>query len=102
MAGKRGAVIGRTPTQPDIVDQDWMAYANCLEVDTQVFFPGKTGSTKEAKAICADCAVREECLEYALAFGDTHGIWGGTSERERRAIKRRRKAAAKAALRTAS
>ncbi len=40
----------------------------------------------EAKAICAGCAVRRECLDYAIAIREAHGIWGGLNECERRAL----------------
>jgi WhiB family transcriptional regulator, redox-sensing transcriptional regulator len=73
-------------------DLSWQDHANCLGLDSDLFFPDRGESTAEAKAICAACAVRDECLEYALASGQKFGIWGGTSERERRAIRRRRRA----------
>ena len=37
-----------------------------------------------AKSVCARCQVRKQCLSYALATGPVHGVWGGTSEDERR------------------
>ena len=43
-----------------------------------------------AKAICVRCPVRPECLEYALEIRETHGIWGGLNEMERRAVLRER------------
>jgi WhiB family redox-sensing transcriptional regulator len=39
-----------------------------------------------AKAICRECPVRRECLEHALSVGETHGIWGGLNEAERRGL----------------
>ena len=66
----------------------WMEQAKCLDADPEAFFPEKGGSTREAKRICAVCAVREDCLEYALANDERFGIWGGLSERERRRLKR--------------
>ena len=39
-----------------------------------------------AKAICDLCAVRGQCLKFALQRGEAHGIWGGTSEAERRVL----------------
>lgn len=66
----------------------WMEHAKCLDADPEAFFPEKGGSTREAKRICTSCAVREECLEYALANDERFGIWGGMSERERRRLKR--------------
>ena len=68
----------------------WQLAANCLGVDPDLFFPERGASTKEAKAVCQGCVVREDCLEYALANGEKFGIWGGLSERERRRIRRQR------------
>ncbi len=66
----------------------WATEAKCLNADPDVFFPEKGGSTREAKRICAECTVRDECLEYALEHDERFGIWGGMSERERRKLKR--------------
>ncbi|MGH3782999.1 MAG: WhiB family transcriptional regulator [Pseudonocardiaceae bacterium] len=68
--------------------QDWQERALCAQTDPEAFFPENGGSTREAKLICAGCEVRAECLEYALAFDERFGIWGGLSERERRRLKR--------------
>ncbi len=74
----------------DGLDQpEWQERALCAQTDPEAFFPEKGGSTREAKRICASCEVRAECLEYALAFDERFGIWGGLSERERRRLKRR-------------
>lgn len=60
----------------------------CAQTDPEAFFPEKGGSTKAAKTICGKCDVREQCLQYALDMDERFGIWGGLSERERRAIKK--------------
>jgi WhiB family redox-sensing transcriptional regulator len=65
----------------------WMTYANCAGVDVELFFPARGASTAEAKAVCRACAVRQECLEYALTNGEKFGIFGGMSERERRRLR---------------
>ena len=72
----------------DSGEQEWQEQALCAEADPEVFFPEKGGSTREAKRICKACAVRDECLEYALEHDERFGIWGGLSERERRRVKR--------------
>ena len=72
----------------DIAAQPWATDARCLQAEPETFFPEKGGSTREAKRICADCTVREECLQYALENDERFGIWGGLSERERRRLKR--------------
>ena len=75
-------------------ERDWQERALCAQVDGEMFFPEKGGSTREAKRVCQGCEVREECLEYALAHRIRWGIWGGLSERERRRLASERTAAA--------
>jgi WhiB family transcriptional regulator, redox-sensing transcriptional regulator len=76
------------PADPEA--KSWQDFANCLGVDPDLFFPERGASTKEAKAVCRGCTVRDDCLEYALANGEKFGIWGGLSERERRRLRRQR------------
>lgn len=67
--------------------QPWMQFAVCHETDPDLFFPeGYNASYAEARAICANCPVRIECLDYALSHGE-QGVWGGTSDRERQRIR---------------
>ena len=73
---------------------DWRHRAESLTEDPELFFPvGTTGpalaQVEEAKKVCRRCEVREECLRWALEAGQDHGVWGGMSEDERRAMKRR-------------
>ena len=67
----------------------WQADALCAQTDPEAFFPEKGGSTRDAKKVCAGCAVRVQCLDYALANDERFGIWGGLSERERRRLRKR-------------
>lgn len=72
---------------------NWRDKASCLGEDPDLFFPvGTTGPAAEqadwAKAICADCPVRDACLAWAVAHGEL-GIWGGTDEEARARIRRR-------------
>jgi len=46
----------------------------------------KLDRERRAKAICATCSVRRDCLDYALRIREPHGIWGGLSEVERRSL----------------
>lgn len=73
-------------------EEPWTEQANCVGVDQDLFFPERGETTREAKAICAGCEVRFECLEAALARGEKFGIWGGASERERRRMRKNRRA----------
>ncbi|HEY9376096.1 MAG TPA: WhiB family transcriptional regulator [Jiangellaceae bacterium] len=73
---------------------DWRHVAACRDEDPELFFPiGNTGPAllqiEEAKSVCRRCPVREECLQFALETGQDAGVWGGLSEDERRALKRR-------------
>jgi WhiB family redox-sensing transcriptional regulator len=69
---------------------DWQVMARCSEVDPEIFFPERGGSSKAARSVCAQCNVRSQCLEYALNNKEQFGIWGGTSERERRRLRKER------------
>jgi len=69
---------------------EWQGAARCAEVDPEIFFPERGGSSKAARAVCSGCSVRAQCLEYALNNKEQFGIWGGTSERERRRLRKER------------
>ncbi len=60
----------------------------CAETDPEAFF-ADDGVYTAAKRICSTCEWREPCLEYALHV-TVEGVWGGTSPRERQAIRRER------------
>ena len=84
-------------------DYTWRDQATCRDTDPELFFPiGNTGEASRllvrARAVCADCGVRKECLEFALTTNQDCGVWGGTSEEERRDIRRRNAAARRASL----
>ena len=76
---------------------DWRTRAACSSSDPELFFPvGKIETndaayrqTQLAKAVCERCNVSEICLQYALENNEEFGIWGGATEEERRALKRR-------------
>ena len=67
---------------------DWWSRAACQSVDPDLFFPiSASGRSLEqvtaAKAICAACPVRRECLAFALITGQAHGVWGSLTQEER-------------------
>ena len=74
---------------------DWRDHAACRDSDPELFFPIGTAcpallQQERAKQVCAGCRVRTPCLAWALASGQEAGVWGGASEDERRALRRRR------------
>jgi WhiB family transcriptional regulator, redox-sensing transcriptional regulator len=85
---------------------DWRDRARCLDEDPDLFFPiGSTGpaivQADRAKSVCRRCPVIEQCLDWALANYQDSGIWGGTTEEERRIMRRVGVRTATAALATA-
>ena len=76
------------------VDDLWQGKAACRGPHTSLFFPPSHFERKEereareaeAKSICSACSVRRQCLDYALAIREPHGIWGGLNEVERRQL----------------
>jgi len=76
----------------------WQFDAACRGEDSSLFFAPnyfekreeKDGREAKAKAICVRCPVRSICLDYALRTRETHGIWGGLNELERRQLLRQR------------
>ena len=74
-------------------DANWRDDAACLHADPDLFFPiaaigPALDQIDEAKRVCAACPVRQPCLAWALDHGTVSGIWGGTSEAGRRALRR--------------
>lgn len=67
--------------------EDWTTLAACKGMPADLFFTERGKSTAEAKAVCAGCPVREQCLDYAMANTERFGVWGGLSEHERRRLR---------------
>lgn len=71
-----------------------MQKAACRDEDPELFFPiGTSGpallQVEQAKSVCRNCSAIDSCLKWALESDQEAGVWGGTSEEERKAIKRR-------------
>ena len=73
------------------MDTSWMSKGKCQDLPPETFFPNDGVGVDVARRICVDCPVKSPCLEYAMANHIDHGVWGGTSERERRRIARERR-----------
>ena len=83
-------VVTQVPGQRAAAEErrEWWRSAACQEADPELFFPvGANGPARDeiarAKAVCAACRVIRQCLQFALATGQMHGVWGGTTEEER-------------------
>lgn len=77
-----------------MTERTWQLRAACRGPESALFFPPTTPERKDerdlreskAKAICRECPVQAECLDYALGIREPHGIWGGLTEAERRLL----------------
>jgi len=87
-------VLSATLFQPEAWAIDgWRTQSACTSLDPELFFPiGSTGDAVEqivqAKAICSACPVRNDCLTFAITSNQEYGVWGGTTEDERRVLRR--------------
>lgn len=73
---------------PALGEKPWATYAACRDGSGMTFFPQTKREEAAAIAICNTCAVREECLDHAIATNERFGIWGGTTEKQRRELAR--------------
>ena len=90
MAGTQGTEIKA------VHREEWLDAGACRNEDPELFFPitssgPSAGQIEAAKAVCQRCDVQDQCLHYALESHQNHGVWGGTSEEERRALSRRQR-----------
>jgi WhiB family redox-sensing transcriptional regulator len=67
----------------------WRELAACRGSDLGVFFPERGKTAGPARRVCAACPVRQPCLDYAITNRIAYGVWGGLTERERRALRSR-------------
>lgn len=87
--------IANLSTGPASVDPLWWReFGACTKADPELFYAERGESSRVARAICKTCdsGIRAECLAYALLNNEKFGIWGGTSERERRKLRNQSKA----------
>jgi WhiB family transcriptional regulator, redox-sensing transcriptional regulator len=89
----RGGDVALTALSLTVDQDNWREFASCRDTDPDLFFPvGTTGPAIEqiesAKNVCMECEARQPCLEFALTSNQDSGIWGGTSEEERRKLRR--------------
>ena len=78
------------------MEHEWMTGGSCRYEPPSKFFPSDGVGVEVAKRVCETCPAKMECLEYALSNRIDHGVWGGTSERQRRRILKQRRLAGSA------
>ena len=77
------------PRAPGALPSSWRDRAACRGADPDLFFPERGESAESARRVCARCPVREPCLDYAVTNRIVHGVWGGLTGWERRALQSR-------------
>lgn len=89
---RQDLVDGATPVERleyEVAQREpWMEDAACRGLDPSLFFPERGQPTETAKGVCGECPVRDDCLDYSIRTRQVWGVWGGTSERERRGLRR--------------
>jgi WhiB family redox-sensing transcriptional regulator len=91
---QKQSVICHPSRTRSVAAMDWRHHSVCRDEDPELFFPiGTSGpavlQVEQAKAVCRRCSVTDQCLQWALESRQDAGVWGGMSEEERRAVKRR-------------
>jgi WhiB family transcriptional regulator, redox-sensing transcriptional regulator len=72
------------------MDEKWMNQAECIDADPETFFPETGVNIGAAKKICDRCPVSQQCLDYAIFYDLTDGVWGGMSGNQRLQIRWKR------------
>jgi len=86
--GGEAELMSRTTVGVPVAAENWRSLAACQWADPDLFFPisssgASLAQVAQAKAICAGCQVRRDCLAFALRTHQVYGVWGGLSEQER-------------------
>jgi len=74
-----------------VKNESWRDKAKCHGTNPELFFSVAKEDITAAKNFCADCPVKEACLDFAMTSHQEHGVWGGMSEKDRRNISRNRR-----------
>ncbi|TQC47117.1 WhiB family transcriptional regulator [Rhodococcus sp. WS4] len=83
----------RTMTKPSPLTAhwDWQLSARCRYTGSDLFFARENEGLgerlrreRDAKEVCSQCPVRQRCSDHALTFAEPFGVWGGTTESDRR------------------
>ncbi len=78
--------------------QSWQGNASCAGLESSIFYPPSEEESGRAKAVCAECPVQQDCLEFAITVREKDGVWGGATAAERQRLVRRRRRERRAAL----
>lgn len=83
-------ILPPSPPADHVPAEGWRDLALCLGGPTDLWFPPRGEPTAPAKAVCASCPVRQECLDHAIRNDERHDMWGGLTPSERASARCRR------------
>jgi len=94
--GKQKQIIAHAynmPLDPKPDEWVWQQQGLCREVTSDIFFyeEQKRGEDKrtrisQARAVCSICPVKQKCLDFSIRTNQSHGMWGGLTQEERREL----------------
>jgi WhiB family redox-sensing transcriptional regulator len=73
---------------PVLDERPWAVFSACKGTDPTIFFATTRDDERAALVVCSDCVVKDECLGFAVETRERFGVWGGTTERERKRLLR--------------
>lgn len=73
---------------PVLEERPWAVFAACRDADSDLFFPMTKDQETQAVTICNTCPVLDDCLDHALEARERFGVWGGTTEKQRKRLLR--------------
>ncbi len=76
------------PAVPVLDERPWAVFSACREADPGIFFASTRDDERAALVVCSSCTVKDQCLDFALETRERFGVWGGTTERERKKLLR--------------
>ncbi len=71
---------------PVLQERPWAVFASCKESDSNLFFPSTKDEERSALGVCEVCPVIDDCLDHALEVRERFGVWGGTTEKQRKRL----------------
>ena len=71
---------------PILDERPWAVFSACREAEPGIFFASTRDDERAALVVCSTCSVADQCLDFALETRERFGVWGGTTERERKKL----------------
>lgn len=80
-------LLRETTLELRCASEEWKLDGLCRQVDPELWFPEKSSLASDAKKVCKNCPVIDQCLDYALRHNEKHGVWGGKTANQRKKLR---------------